>query len=116
MQIARCVGVTTTCKGKSITIAQERKTIKIGCSSSPISSLTHLLESDDVGVPQRPVVYDLPRHILVNLQNRNKTAISGAPESLSQVGNRAQRGEKNASPAGTDRSSTNPAGGRACAP
>jgi hypothetical protein len=31
---------------------------------------THLLEPDDVGMPQRAVVDDLPRHILVNLQNR----------------------------------------------
>jgi hypothetical protein len=29
----------------------------------------HLLEPDDVGVPQRPVVDDLPLHVLVDLQH-----------------------------------------------
>jgi hypothetical protein len=32
----------------------------------------HLLEPDDVWVPQRAVVYDLPRHILVNLQKTTR--------------------------------------------
>ena len=35
----------------------------------PPSAPAHLLEADDVGVPQRAVVYDLPRHILVNLRS-----------------------------------------------
>jgi hypothetical protein len=35
--------------------------------------LAHLLEADDVGVPQRAVVYDLPRHILVNLRAEKLT-------------------------------------------
>jgi len=33
------------------------------------STLTNLLEANDVGVAQRAVVDDLPVHILVNLRN-----------------------------------------------
>jgi len=37
---------------------------------------SHLLEADDVGVPQRAVVDDLPRHILVNLRFRREKKLT----------------------------------------
>ena len=38
--------------------------------SSFVVIFTHLLEADDVGVPQRPVVDDLPLHVLIDLRAR----------------------------------------------
>ena len=57
--------------------------------NSPLTP-AHLLEADDVGVPQRAVVYDLPRHILVNLRSTEKN--QPAQTGNSAVGARTQRG------------------------